>query len=47
MHLCVCSEKQKGEIAYTIVESDGRLPEDVAKKLEDNENVQNVMIIQP
>ena len=39
--------KAKGEIAYTIVESDGRLPEDVAKKLEDNENVQNVMIIQP
>ena len=39
--------KAKGEIAYTIVESDGRLPEDVAQKLEDNENVQNVMIIQP
>ena len=39
--------KAKGEIAYTIVESDGRLPEDVAQELEDNENVQNVMIIQP
>ena len=39
--------KAKGEIAYTIVESDGRLPEDMAQKLEDNENVQNVMIIQP
>ena len=37
----------KGDIAYTIVESDGRLPEDVAQELEDNENVQNVMIIQP
>lgn len=37
----------KGDIAYTIVESDGRLPEDVARELEDNENVQNVMIIQP
>ena len=39
--------KAKGEIAYTIVESDGRLPEDMAQKLEDNENVQNVKIIQP
>ena len=39
--------ESKGEIAYTIVESDGRLPEDMAQKLEDNENVQNVMIIQP
>ena len=35
--------KAKGEIAYTIVESDGRLPEDVAQKLEDNENVQMIL----
>ena len=37
----------KGDIAYTIVESDGRLPEDVSEELRENENVHEVMIVQP
>ena len=37
----------KGDIAYTIVESDGRLPEAVAGELRENENVHEVMIVQP
>ena len=37
----------KGDIAYTIVESDGRLPEAVAGELRENGNVHEVMIVQP
>ena len=37
----------KGDIAYTIVESDGRLPEAVAGELRENEHVPEVMIVQP
>ena len=36
-----------GEKAYTIVESDNRLPEDITEKLLENPNVQDVMLIQP
>ena len=36
----------KGHTAYTIVESDGRLPEDVAENLKDNVNVRDVMVVQ-
>lgn len=36
----------KGHTAYTIVESDGRLPEDVAEKLRENQYVRDVMIVQ-
>lgn len=38
--------ENKGEIAYTIVESDGRLPEDITEKLHENSNVHDVMIVQ-
>ncbi len=38
--------ESKGEIAYTIVESDGRLPEDITEKLHENVNVHNVMVVQ-
>lgn len=38
--------EKKGHTAYTIVESDGRLPEDVAEKLRENANVLDVMIVQ-
>lgn len=38
--------EKKGEIAYSIVESDGSLPEDVAKELRQNENVHDVMVVQ-
>ena len=38
--------EKKGHTAYTIVESDGRLPEDVAEKLRENANVHDVMIVQ-
>lgn len=38
--------EKKGEIAYSIVESDGSLPEDVAEKLRENGNVHDVMIVQ-
>ena len=37
----------KGDIAYTIVESDGRLPEAVDGELLENETVHEVMIVQP
>ena len=37
----------KGDIAYTIVESDGQLPETIADRLRENENVHEVMIVQP
>lgn len=38
--------EKKGDIAYSIVESDGSLPEDVAKELRQNENVHDVMVVQ-
>lgn len=37
----------KGDIAYTIVESDGHLPEDIREELLKNEHVHDVMIVQP
>ena len=37
----------KGNIAYTIVESDGRLPENIREELLKNEHVHDVMIVQP
>ncbi len=36
----------KGDIAYTIVESDGHLPEDIREELLKNEHVHDVMIVQ-
>lgn len=36
----------KGHTAYTIVESDGSLPENVAEALRENVNVRDVMIVQ-
>lgn len=36
----------KGHTAYTIVESDGRLPEDVTEMLKENCHVRDVMIVQ-
>lgn len=38
--------KGKGEQAYTIVESDGQLPEDITKSLLENPNIQDVMLVQ-
>ena len=37
----------KGDIAYTIVESDGHLPENIREELLKNEHVHAVMIVQP
>lgn len=37
----------KGNVAYTIVESDGHLPENIREKLLKNEHVHDVMIVQP
>lgn len=36
----------KGHTAYTIVESDGKLPDGIAESLRDNVNVHDVMIVQ-
>ena len=36
----------KGHTAYTIVESDGKLPEDVTENLKDTVNVRDVMVVQ-
>lgn len=38
--------ENKGQIAYSIVESDGRLPEDISTALYENANVHDVMIVQ-
>ena len=38
--------EKKGHTAYSIVESDDRLPEDVSTKLRENVNVRDVMIVQ-
>lgn len=38
--------EKKGHTAYSIVESDGQLPEDVSTKLRENANVCDVMIVQ-
>ena len=38
--------ESKGEIAYTIVESDGRLPEDIGETIRLNKNIHDVMIVQ-
>lgn len=37
----------KGDIAYTIVESDGHLPANIREELLKNEHVHDVMIVQP
>lgn len=38
--------EKKGHTAYTIVESDGHLPEDIDQKLRENNHVHDVMIVQ-
>lgn len=38
--------ESKGHTAYTIVESDDRLPVDVAERFKENRNVQDVMVVQ-
>ncbi len=38
--------ESKGQRAYTIVESDGRLPEEVAGRLREHPSVEDVMIVQ-
>ena len=38
--------ESKGNLAYTIVESDDKLPEDVAQELQKNPNIHDVMIVQ-
>ena len=38
--------EKKGDIAYTIVETDHALPEHVSEKLRENENIHDVMIVQ-
>lgn len=39
--------ESKGNTAYTIVESDDRLPDDINALLLENPNITNVMVIQP
>ena len=36
----------KGQTAYSIVESDGRLPEDISVSVRENPYVQDVMLVQ-
>ena len=36
----------KGETAYSIVESDDRLPEDIALEIRENKYVKDVMLVQ-
>ena len=38
--------KEKGAVAYTIVESDERLPGEIGEKIRENANVHEVMIVQ-
>ena len=44
--LCVFSENLKENTAYSIVESDGLLPENIAEEIRKSPNVSDVMIIQ-
>lgn len=37
----------KGHTAYTIVESDGRLPDHIPEALRENPNIRDVMLVQP
>jgi len=37
--------ENKGHTAYSIVESDGTLPEDVAASIRENANVHDVMVV--
>ena len=37
----------KGQTAYSIVESDGKLPEDISADIRENMYVQDVMLVQP
>ena len=37
--------EEKGHTAYTIVESDGHLPENIMKELQENTYVHDVMIV--
>ncbi len=39
--------ESKGHTAYTIVESDGPLPQGISEALMENPNIQNVMVIEP
>ena len=41
------SRENKGDTAYTVVESDGRLPDRIEKELAENENIREVMLVQP
>ena len=38
--------ESKGEIAYTIVESDGKLPENIVPAIRENPHIHEVMIVQ-
>ncbi len=38
--------ESKGHTAYTIVESDGKLPEEIADTIRQNEHVLDVMVVQ-
>lgn len=38
--------ESKGNTAYTIVESDGQLPENIAETIRQNEHVRDVMVVQ-
>ena len=38
--------ESKGHTAYSIIESDGRLPEDITRELKTNPNIHDVMIVQ-
>ena len=38
--------ESKGHTAYSIIESDGRLPEDITRELKLNPNIHDVMIVQ-
>ena len=38
--------ESKGTTAYTIVESDGHLPEDIVESIHWNTNIHDVMVVQ-
>ena len=38
--------ESKGTTAYTIVESDGHLPEDIVESIHQNTNIHDVMVVQ-
>ena len=46
MRLCGYSVRIKGATAFTVVESDEQIPEEILAEIQKNEHVQDLMLVQ-